>query len=141
VIETILVATDFSDGSQRALEYAEFLALKTGARLLLLHSIEPVLLAGTEEDEELLELAKELEQKAREQLDHMAAALQARGVRAEGRTEVGHAFTVFEQVCREVSPQLVVLGSHGLTQGKEAFVGTFSHQVFFLSTVPALFVR
>jgi nucleotide-binding universal stress UspA family protein len=141
MIKTILLPTDFTDIAERAGRYAGYLARTSGARLVLLHAIEPVLLPGVEDDEDLQSFSKDLESKAREHIDAAVALLRAEGVIVEGRVIVGRSFEALEGFVRAEGIDLVVMGSHGLQPDTEPHIGTLSHQVFFLAKVPVLFVR
>lgn len=141
MIRTILFPTDFTEIATRAGRYAEYLGLTTGARIIALHIVETVLLPGTEDDKELREFSEELEARARQRIGEVVEALRAGGVEAEGRVLVGPSFESLEAFAQEVSADLLVMGSHGLSEGTEPALGTLSHKLFFLSKLPALFIR
>jgi nucleotide-binding universal stress UspA family protein len=141
VIHTILFPTDFTETATQAGRYAEYLARMTGARVLVLHTIEPVLLPGTEDDRDLQDFSVELEKKAHDRTQKVVEVFLAAGIPAEGRVLVGHAFEMLEDLIQTEGVDLVVMGSHGLTEGQDLTLGTLSHKLFFLSKVPVLFLR
>lgn len=141
MIRTILFPTDFTEIALHAGHYAEYLARMTGARVIVLHTVEPVLLPGTEDDPDLQEFSQELERKAQARTESVAEIFRAAGVSAEAKVLVGHAFEILEGLVRDDAVDLVVMGSHGLVQGEEPALGTLSHKLFFLSRVPVLYIR
>jgi nucleotide-binding universal stress UspA family protein len=141
VIRTILFPTDFTEIATQAGRYAEYLALKTGARLIVVHTIEPVLLPGTEDDQDLQEFSRELEARARQRVEEIVQPLRTAGVDAEGQVLVGHTFDILEALVKSAQVDLIVMGSHSMAEGTEPAVGTLSHRLFFLSKAPILFIR
>jgi nucleotide-binding universal stress UspA family protein len=141
VIRTILFPTDFTEIATEAGRYAEYLSRMTGARVIVLHTVEPVLLPGTEDDRDLREFSNELERKAHGRIEEAIQVFRAAGIPVEGRVVVGHSFEILESLVQSEGVDLVVMGSHGLVPGQEQALGTLSHKLFFLSKVPVLFLR
>jgi nucleotide-binding universal stress UspA family protein len=83
--DRILVPTDFSDASLRALEYAKAIAGREKSEILLVHVNQPVNPitppeAAWIDESEIIE---------RQQLDQSAAALRSQGFRAESLSRTG----------------------------------------------------
>jgi hypothetical protein len=54
---------------------------------------------------------------------------------------VGHTFDILEALVKSAQVDLIVMGSHNMTEGTEPAVGTLSHRLFFLAKVPILYIR
>ncbi len=141
----ILVPTDFSEHSSRALGYAAALARQLGAKLVLLHVV-----AG----EALENLAKahvpphpvdlvyeDLGQQVRGQfVQHVAP-----GVRKTLETETlvlpGVPFMEILRVARVRSVDLIVMATHGRTGLSHALMGSVTEKVIRKAPCPVLSIR
>ena len=85
--ERILVPTDFSDISQRALEYAKVIAKAGNSELLLVHVNPPVDLI-TPPEAAWIDLS-EVQSLQEEQLEQSGAALRSEGFRAQAISLTG----------------------------------------------------
>jgi nucleotide-binding universal stress UspA family protein len=134
-IATVLVPTDFSAESLKALRYAIALVGKFGARLHVMHVSEidfaapgPALLG---KDPQLSDT------QVKEQLEAMTGGSVAATV--HGRT--GRAFDQICRFAREIEADLVVLSTHGRTGLKRLFLGSNAERVVQHSESPVLVVR
>jgi nucleotide-binding universal stress UspA family protein len=135
----ILVAVDGSDTSNKALVTALQLALERGARVLLLHCVDELLLlaagglgAGA---------APELGRKV---LDDAEAIAQSAGVKTETRLANMPAQRLGETVAehaKDWGADLVVIGSHGRRGVDRLLLGSGAEQILRLAPVPVLCVR
>lgn len=142
-IHTILYATDFSESSGPAADYALYLARLTGARLHVLHVIgeladerksrvQPESFALLEREVEI-HAVKEMEAFCREKFDSSV------GYTTE--VMIGRPFEQIVKRCRELMADLVVLGTHGRTGLELVLVGSTAERVVRRSPVPVLTVR
>lgn len=134
-IATILVSTDFSAESLKALPYAAGLVRKFGAKLHIVHVSEidfaapgPALLGK----EPLIS-----DTEVKEQLESMTGGSVAATV--HGRT--GRAFDQICRFAREIEADLVVMSTHGRTGLKRLFLGSNAERVVQHSESPVLVVR
>lgn len=140
-IQNILLATDFSEYSDKAREYACILAQSLGASITLLHAIQPIY--GLDpNDTELKDwyrnLEKQLEAKLEKELDYF----RKREIPASGSLIFGTPWDVVISFAEEEEMDLIVVGSHGLRTGDgRPLLGTTSHKIAFASTVPVLIVK
>lgn len=141
MIHNILFPTDFTDTAIQAGRYAEYLAMMTGARVVVVHTVEPVLLPGTEDDADLRAFSQELEHKAKRRVDQTVEVFRAAGVKTEGKVVVGHSFESLQSLVDAEGIDMIVMGTHALNADQAPSVGTLSHKLFFLSKLPVLFVR
>lgn len=138
-IRTILVPTDFSPASLKALAYGCAVAKKFSATLHLLHvndvqfeepALVPFLAAGME-----------LDQKMRRRLQLVAAKCAVRVTPARIHVRKGKAF---DQICREakhLSADLIIISTHGYTGLKHVLLGSTAERVVRHATCPVLVVR
>lgn len=142
-IEKILFATDFSVYSDRAREYVRLLAKKLEASVTVFHAIEKIYFLEKEDDDfEIQEWYRDLEQDLREKLEREVAYFKQQGLRVKGKLTYGTPWESVVQYAQDRRIDLIVVGSHG-TRTREGGVvlGTTSHKVVLTSPIPVLLVR
>jgi nucleotide-binding universal stress UspA family protein len=137
----LLVAHDFSETSDAALDYALGLAQKLGARLTVVHAYE----IPSHGSPEVLVLAtdwiKQFEVVAREALDKVIAGVRARGVDAAPALRRGAAWREINGAALETKADLIVIGSEGRTGLGRALLGSVAEKVVRTAPCPVLVVR
>ena len=124
----ILVGVDGSEGSRRAVGFAQDLAGAFGARLTLLHVIEPFPVGMLGNFEPLLsERYSKQMQEASEFLDGLVNELALPD--AEKAIEMGHAGDVICHEAAERDVDLIVVGWHGHRPGTRLLVGSVGAHV------------
>lgn len=141
-IERILFATDFSEASQPAAEYALSMAELTGGHLHVLHVIgeldEPQrALVPTEAFETL---QKELETQAVRKLDEFCENV-PQEMATSTHAVIGNPFQKILELSREIDANLIVMGTHGRTGIEHVIVGSTAERVVRHSKIPVLSVR
>ena len=127
-MKKVLVALDGSDRELGVLSAAIVLARKTGAKLLLFHSVgvppevPPAAFALSP-----AELAEDLERKARAALEKHAEAI-PQELRGGVRTMLGTAWQSICEVAAEGDADVIVIGSHGYG-GLDKLLGTTAAKV------------
>ena len=138
----ILFATDFSDASGPAADYAMSLAKLTGAHLHVLHVIneldEHQRVMIPREAFQLLE--KEIELQSVKQLDRFCKE-KASGLNTTTHAVVGAAFQKILETADKVNADLIVMGTHGRTGLDHVIVGSTAERVVRRSKIPVLTVR
>jgi len=141
-IKRILCPVDFSASSDRALEYAAFLARTHRAKLLVLHVLEHLqryehflILALTPQ-----EIAKKMEEEAKTRLEASINGLKADG-KIETTIREGKAFVEIIKMAREQDIDLIVLGSHGHSALEYILIGSVAEKVARKAPCPVLIVR
>lgn len=141
-ITDILFATDFSDSSQTAADYAVTLAKLTGAHLHVLHVIseldEHQRVMIPREAFQILE--KEVEIQAVKELNRFCRE-QAKDLATTSYAVVGAPFLKILETSEEVNAGLIVMGTHGRTGMEHVMVGSTAERVVRRSTIPVLTVR
>lgn len=135
-IKTVLHATDFSQASTYALEFACALARDYGARLILLHVAETPRMIRGKLDAERLE---ESHAAAQAQLQQLAVPHQ--DIAVERRFARGDAGNQILTVARQVHADLLVVGTHGRTGLGRLLMGSVAESVVREAPCPVVTVK
>ena len=155
-IETILYATDLSENSRLAFGYAASMAQRYGARLLVLHVLEPVhpnthvLLSSSMGETEWVHLQSDYEDSLSDHLGQemgrFCESLQTSKETANIRDEdllVGKGSPAEEiiKMANERKVDIIVMGTRGYGIVKDALMGGTARRVVRRSDIPVLVVR
>jgi nucleotide-binding universal stress UspA family protein len=137
LITRILVPTDFSRPSERALDYAQDLAQQLGASLHLLHVVNRPLLA-----EGLAAEAHISEKFESDVVRSIEARLRKLAPEAESTDVVfGYAAKAIVDWASRLGADLIVMGSHGRTGVAHLMLGSVAEGVVRTARCPVLTVR
>ena len=141
--KTILFATDFSECSDYAFEYALSMARKCDARLLIVHVIsEPVDLRGFYVPHISFDkLEEEIEAGARKMMDKFCSTHLRDFTNYEVLIAPGIPYDEIIKKASEKGADLIVLGTHGRTGLDHVLFGSTAEKVVRKSTLPVLTVR
>jgi nucleotide-binding universal stress UspA family protein len=135
-VTSILCPVDLSPHSVRTLRHAVAVARHEGARLTLLHVVEPLLVQAASMTYD----ANYLEDEARRELNALvvAAEIDKGSSKPSCLVRIGlpHAQTL--EVAREVQADLLVLGTQGQTGASRVFFGSTVARVLRETSVPVL---
>jgi nucleotide-binding universal stress UspA family protein len=138
----VVAPTDFSQNSERAIDYAVHLARRLGAKLTLLHVVpEPSALDYSMEGvslQQIQEWEKEAEIKLTEQLTR--AQLEYREVEAL-RLSALHPRDQIVRAASDLSADLLVISTHGYTGWKHFLFGSDAEKIIEHAPCPVLVVR
>ena len=137
----ILVPTDFSPSSSRALELAIEMAAKLDAELTLLHVWELPVYPYTELMLGSAELANNVEKAAKERLAKRLKEVQARLPRAKSKLVMGIPWQQIIETIKESKADLLIMDTHGRRGLEHALMGSVAEKLVRLSPVPVLTVR
>jgi nucleotide-binding universal stress UspA family protein len=128
--ERILVPTDFSEGSRRALERAVSIARGTQAEIVLLHVVEPMVAPTIFPEQSLatLDLSGWME-RAERRLRGLVQEYRAKGARIREVVRPGYPAHDIIETAREEGVDLIVIGSAGHTAAAYAFLGSTVERV------------
>jgi len=139
-IAKIMFPTDFSEAMSAAKDHALYIADALGARVSILHAIEPLDSDGI--DDEIRDFYEALEARMGEKMADEREAFESKGIEVETDIIIGERWKVINKVASERGIDLIIIGSHGITTSTgEISVGTTSHKVMFTSPCPVLVVR
>ena len=139
-IGLILVPTDFSPGSHRALEVAIELAHLTAAKLDVLHvNTDDILPPTGDVMAAPVDLTEMLATSVME-LETMVARVRAAGIQCSAASNVGPAAAEIVAYARTHAAGLIVVGSHGGHGVGHLFVGSVAEKVVRSAPCPILVV-
>ncbi|MCL4334891.1 MAG: universal stress protein [Candidatus Thermoplasmatota archaeon] len=144
-VKKILCATDLSEESEKAVEFAASLAsgLK-GAQLVLISVIKPIP-AYSEDfgaDSSIMESEAELKNKRENEISEIVQGIKKEGVtNVTGIVTIGDPVLKILEMSKEIKADLIILGNRkrGFTKG--IFLGSVSERVASNSSVSVLIVR
>ena len=139
MFDQILVPTDFSDKSGKALDIATRLALKENATLHLLHVIE--IIADTT-FEEFKDFYTKLENRAQRNMNRLKKKYEDKPVRMKQHIVYGSRTAEILRFSQERQIDLIVLNSHKIDpEDPSQGWGTISYKVGILSQCPVMLVK
>jgi nucleotide-binding universal stress UspA family protein len=141
--KTILFATDFSESSDYAFQYAYSLAKKFNARLLLVHVInEPVDLRGFYVPHISFEkLEEEIEEGAQKMMEKFCRTHIRDYDNYESIIVPGIPYDEIIKKATDNSADLIILGTHGRTGLDHVLFGSTAEKVVRKSPVPVMTIR
>jgi nucleotide-binding universal stress UspA family protein len=141
-LKKILVPTDFSETSKKAVQYALRFAEQFGCEIALLYVVEPAtptigaplaIEAFTEKDEFAM---------AEKELKMLAAEAHPNGANSVSSfIRVGHAPNEITKAAAELDIDLVIIATHGYTSWRNLCIGSTSERVVRTAPCPVLVVR
>ncbi|MBW8319121.1 MAG: universal stress protein [Rhizobium sp.] len=128
-----MVATDFSERSDRALRRATLLARQTGASITLVTAVD---------EDKPRRLVDEEKREAEALLREMSATVRnVDGVPCEARVVLAEPSQAIVQTARESRPDLLVIGPHRRQLFRDIFVGTTAERTIRNAPCPVLMVN
>src|SRR4030095_16267889 len=141
-IQKILIPFDFSDTAQLALEHASFMAKLHKAEITLLHVVETYSFASAISQafsKTQSEFESKVESGAKERLQQIAEELHRKdGIHVKFRTDVGKIYKTITHVAQEISADIIVMGTHGVSGFQELLVGSNTYRVVSGAECPIL---
>ena len=132
-MKRIMLATDFSERSDRALRRAVLLAREHNAVLDLIHVVD---------DDRPRRIVEHESSDGRMLLHELSRSLQAdEGLRCETAILLGDPFDGIVRATRERHPDLLVIGPHRRQILRDAFIGTTAERTIRFAECPVLMVN
>jgi universal stress protein A len=141
-LKKILVPTDFSETSKKAVQYAMRFAEQFGCQIVLLYVVEPATpLVGaplavegfTDEDEFSM---------AEKDLAALVAGLHTHAVPSVSSfVRIGHAPNEITKAAKDLDVDLIIIGTHGYTSWRHLCIGSTAERVVRTAPCPVLVVR
>jgi nucleotide-binding universal stress UspA family protein len=141
----ILVATDFSQASDAALDYAKGLAATLGASLHLVHVVDDPIASGGFGAEAYIgsspEYGDALRAEAERRLAGRLTPAERRDLRATTDVLGGTVAATIVEMAISRAADLIVMGTHGRTGLAHALMGSVAERVVRTAECPVLTVR
>jgi len=139
--KTILVPTDFSPFSMRAVPYARRFAELFGAELILLHVTDPVTYVPAYCPIDTVDELRNSRLKAAEEELAVLAAAGAQATKCRTMVVDGDAATETDRIARECGADLIVIASHGFTGLKHLLLGSTADKIVRRAPCPVMVIR
>ena len=142
-IRRILAPTDFSELSKQGLKSALELAQSFGAKLLLMHVVEPppYPMEGIVPSHMGATLLDDLERQASHELSHMLAETPEHRIEVARRVVVGIPHLKIVEVAEEDKTDLIVMTTHGRTGLSHLVMGSVAEKIVRTAPCPVLTIR
>jgi universal stress protein A len=144
-LRKILLPTDFSGCANYALPYAAAIARATGARVVCLHVVEPVVPAvgytGLADPMPVADISEQLEDSAERELPRLTDCDELSGLEVEEVIVHGDAAAEIVRVAGERDVDLIVISSHGRTGLGRMIFGSTAEAVVRHAGCPVLVVK
>jgi nucleotide-binding universal stress UspA family protein len=144
-LKKIIWATDGSQESERALDYAKYIAGKSGAEIIGVHVVPmPVQLLldnMRESNAEVREWRLKIENNAAKKFEEVNEALQKTGIKFEGVILKGIPSDKIKEFAERRKADLIVMGKHGHGFFESMVAGSETVRVLKSSRVPVLAVK
>jgi nucleotide-binding universal stress UspA family protein len=140
-IKRIVMPTDLSDHSLRAVPYAVALAQIFGARLDVIHVHQPEVLGFSEPGKHPLSKPYEQELYAREELDKLMLERVPDWADAVGHVLVGRPAEEIVRYARENNVDVIVIATHGRGMLSRTLIGSTAEEVVRKAPCPVFTVK
>lgn len=145
----VLLATDFSELTDKALEFLKKLR-DSVKEVVVVHVIDEkeigtvatnlAWIGETTRDYEE-ELRRKLKEKVREELEKLKSKLEGEGFEVKTVIAEGHPAEKIVEISEKESVAAIVMGSHGKSNLKAALIGSVSEEVVRRANRPVIVVR
>jgi len=143
VFKELVVPTDFSEYSLRAIDYGVEIAEKFGAHVALVYVVEPLLQAAdlTWTTVDFEELNKAHKETAEKQLEKLAEERFPKGIGCDTVILFGKPFVEILKYAKEKNADLIVMATHGRGAISHLLLGSTAEKVVRKATCPVLTVK
>jgi len=139
VLRNILVATDLSECSTRALRHALGIAGRYGSRLHLFHCIDPAPY-DLADPAEVTRACEDVRKELKQTVAGLRSQTAAKDIEINTVVAPGKLASLLSETVSENKIDLIVVGMHGRTGWKKAFLGSVAETVIDQSACPVLVV-
>jgi len=134
-LKNILLATDFSEASEKAFNYAVAVARHHGSKIFLMHVMPPDSIAFMLESPDQHQRGE-----VQRQMDSMASRSELNQIPHETVIRAGSVWSIVAAVIRQQDIELVVLGTHGRSGFRKLVLGSVAEEVVRRAGCPVLTV-
>jgi len=141
-MQTILVPTDFSPHSDKAVEFAKKLAKLTGGKIHILHcyqinvgGVSPYGITVPEE------FNRQVREAAVKRVEEVAEAIAAEGIEVESHITPSYPSEAVSELAKELGADLIVMGTRGATGLKHVLLGSVAERTLRIAPCPVVTVK
>jgi nucleotide-binding universal stress UspA family protein len=140
--QRILVPTDFTDTSERALDWAFALADRVGSSITVMHSYEiPIVGFPDGALVATADIAARMAEASRKGLDNVIAKRSGGKIKVDGALREGVAWEEINKVADAIDADIIVIGTHGRKGLARALLGSVAENVVRTATRPVLTIH
>lgn len=132
--DRIVVGVDGSNGSTRALQWAQIMAGITGAEVLAVHAVEYIPMRGHETNQLVLE------QHTAELEGHWTAPLRTNGTQYRTIIEIEDPRVLLDRVAVDEHADAIVVGSHGHSRIADLLLGSVAEYLTHQAKLPVVII-
>lgn len=137
----LIVPVDFSECSKAALARASTLAARFGARVHLLHAVPPISYPAPVEFGVPDSLVDDMEERASSKLEEWVGELEKSDISATQNVSRRRAVDAICELAGRYRSQMIVMGTHGHSGLKHAFLGSVAERTLRLAPCPVVTVK
>ena len=145
MFKKILYPTDFSDVAAKALDYIKHLKEAGSQEVVILHVINQRTIDGlmrhAVSDSHIDTWLKTAKTVAQESLAEMGKELEALGFSVKTIIKTGFPWSEILNLEEQEAPSIIVIGSHGLSNIAEIFLGSVSERVIRRCKRPVMVIK
>ena len=151
IIHKILIAYDFSECANRAMDMGTAIAAKFGAETIVVnvinardidaieHAVQRAILAKTAETPE--DMVDHFKEERLERLEHVSKPYQKNGRRFKLKIRVGDPVQEILNLAQTQDVDMIVMGARGHSRIARLLTGSKAESLFRISNIPILSVR
>jgi nucleotide-binding universal stress UspA family protein len=141
-LKHILVPVDFTETSDRALDYALEFASRFDAKITVMHAYE-IPVYGFPDGAFIAtgDVAAQIASSAQKALDSLIRARQRPGVSLQGVLRTGVAWEETNRAAGELGVDLIIIGTHGRRGLARALLGSVAENIIRTATKPVLTIH
>ena len=148
-VKNILIPLDFSKTSLKALDHAVYLSKLTSAQITLMHAVESIPLEmepGYFDAVSSVKVFDNFDKEIKSQSDlhllHIAERIRKKGAfKVNTKTVLGRTHKAILNTAKEMSADLIVMGTHGVSGIRELFIGSNTFGVIKDAACPVLSIQ
>ena len=135
-IKTILCPVDFFPASDAAVNYAAGLAARYDAAVHLLHVVTPVAAGTYEYAIDTTDIMRSIQKRSMDEINELLARIKRTGIAAQSELRVGDVYQEIKAAIDDLSPDLIVMGTHGRRGVERWFLGSTTEKLLRHTPVP-----
>jgi len=140
-LKKILVPTDGSDYSFRALQYAISIAKTHNAELLVTYVVDEVVIDQFSKPEERSVVESELKSDGQRFIHYALSLIEKENVKASPMLVKGRPFEQIVNLAKSFDVDLIVMGTYGHRGAERILIGSVAERVIEYSPCPVLVVK
>lgn len=135
----ILFMTDFSEHSMHAMNFCKHLASVSGSEVVLFHCVTPIVGSITQMGVSV-ELTTILYENANDSLKDFEAEFTQEGIPSKSLLTAGQVSSILDDVVEEENINLIVMGTHGMSNILDKIMGSTTAYVLTQMDVPTIVI-